>query len=77
MPSIICKCGEKLGYGEIPNPIEWLTISDKDYDSYEGYVDSEALYREMKSILKCSSCSRLWIFWNGFDSNPVSYTPEE
>lgn len=76
MPSNICKCGEKLTYGEIPNPIEWLTISDKNYDSYEGKVDSENLYEEMKSILRCPSCDRLWIFWDGFEANPVCYTPE-
>jgi hypothetical protein len=76
MPSIICKCGEKLRYGEIPNPIEWLTISDEAYDSYEGKIDSEDLYREMKSILRCPWCGRLWAFWNGFDCEPVSYVPE-
>ena len=76
MPSIKCKCGEKLCYGEIPNPIEWLAISDVEYESYEGVIDAEKLYREMKSILKCPSCSRLWVFWNGFDSAPDSYAPE-
>ena len=76
MPSIICKCGEKLGYGEIPNPIEWLTISDVDYDAYEGNVDAEELYREMKSILRCPSCGRLWAFWDGFESEPISYKPD-
>ena len=76
MPSINCKCGEKLGYGGIPNLIEWLTISDYDYDSYEGDIDSEALYREMKSILRCQVCGRLWFFWNGFNSEPTSYAPD-
>ncbi len=76
MPSINCKCGEKLGYGEIPNPIEWLTISDTDYDFYEGNIDAENLYLKMKSILKCPSCNRLWVFWSGFDSDPTSYAPD-
>jgi hypothetical protein len=56
MPSLKCTCGEKLSYGEIPNPIEWLTISDVAYDSYEDSIDPEKLYLEMKSILKCPSC---------------------
>ena len=76
MPSITCKCGERLGYGEIPNPIEWLIISDVDYDSYENAVDAEKLYQEMKSILKCPSCDRLWFFWSGFGSEPTSYIPD-
>jgi hypothetical protein len=76
MPSINCKCGEKLGYGEIPNPIEWLIISDKAYDGFAGMIDSEALYKDMKNILKCSNCGRLWVFWNGFESEPSCYAPE-
>ncbi len=31
MPSILCSCGARLDYGSIPNPIEWLIISDTDY----------------------------------------------
>lgn len=73
MPAIMCKCGEQLRYGEIPCPIEWLFISDTDYDSFSGQVDSEELYRQMKSFLKCHNCSRLWIFWSGFGSDPAEY----
>jgi len=76
MPSIICKCKCKLSYGEIPNSIEWLTISDLEYDKYQNKVDAEELYMNMKSILKCNRCGRLWIFWDGFESEPISYLPE-
>lgn len=76
MPSIICSCGELLSYGEIPCPIEWLVISDTEYDNYQGMINSEALYLEMKSMLKCTRCGRLWIFWNGFNRSPSCYTPE-
>lgn len=77
MPSILCRCGNKLNFGKIPNPIEWLMISDEGFDKFQGAVASEDIYREMSSVLKCSRCGRLWVFWNGFDSAPVSYTPEE
>lgn len=77
MPSILCKCGEKLNFGEIPNPIEWLMISDEEFEKFQGTVDSEAIYREMSSALKCPRCKRLWIFWNGFDFAPLSYAPEQ
>lgn len=76
MPSMLCKCGNKLSFGEIPNPIEWLLISDEKFDKFQGGVDLEAIYREMNSALKCSRCGRLWVFWNGFDSAPVSYAQE-
>ena len=76
MPSILCKCGERLAYGEIPCPIEWLAISDSAYELHTGSIDAESLYREMTSILRCPSCDRLWVFWNGFDSDPTSYAPD-
>jgi len=76
MPAILCKCKYRLSYGEIPNSIEWLTISDVDYDIYDSNIDRDQLYMEMKSILKCDKCGRLWIFWNGFEEEPSSYLPE-
>jgi hypothetical protein len=76
MPSIQCHCGERLGYGEIPNPIEWLAISDAEYDAYSGMIDSEALYNAMRSFLKCPRCGRLWVFWDGFQKPPKVYAPE-
>lgn len=77
MPSILCKCKERLRFGEIPNPIEWLIVSDKAYGSFVGTIDAEALYRSMNSILKCPKCGRLWVFWDGFDSDPSCYSPEK
>lgn len=75
MPSIKCNCGELLRYGDIPNPIEWLFISDKDYDSYSGQIDSEALYLHMNSMLLCPNCNGILIFWKGFNHLPVYYKP--
>jgi hypothetical protein len=76
MPSILCRCGEALRYGEIPNPIEWLAISDTQYGGRSGNVDAEQLYRSMRNLLKCPACGRLWIYWNGFASPPAVYLPE-
>ena len=75
MPAIKCKCGETLRYGEIPNPIEWLFISDTEYDRLSGALDAEFLYRQMRSLLRCPICKRLWVFWNGFDNDPSEYLP--
>jgi len=77
MPSLKCKCGKRLNFGEIPNPIEWLAISDSDYDAYSGKIDSEVLYKDMKSVLECPSCRRLWAFCNGFQNDPICYIPEK
>jgi len=73
-----CKCGNILSTsGEIPNPIEWLLISDKDYDSFSDKIDAEDLYLKMKTILKCPNCGRLWIFWNGVQEEPSCYFQEK
>lgn len=77
MPKLQCKCGETLHYGEIPNPIEWLIISDVDFDSFAGTVNSEEIYAATKSLLRCPKCSRLWVFWNGFSKPPQSYLSEK
>jgi hypothetical protein len=77
MPAIRCRCGESLRYGEIPNPIEWLLIADQEYDKYQGAIDAEALYQAMRNMLKCPKCARLWVFWDGFGSSPVSYAEEQ
>lgn len=73
MPKIICKCGDVLSYSEIPCSIEYKFISDINYDKYEGMIDSESLYIQMKSFMKCPQCGRLWIFWNGYNSKPTEY----
>lgn len=75
MPGISCTCGKWLRYGEIPNPIEWLIISDVEYDQFQGQVDAEELLFAMKSMLKCPQCGRVWIYWNGFRSAPEEYIP--
>ena len=75
MPKIICKCGEIIDYGLIPSKQEYIFIADTQYDEYEGQVESEELYKRMKSFLKCPKCRRLWFFWNGFQNPPTEYLP--
>lgn len=77
MPKIICKCDNIISMGEIPNPDEWLLISDVEYDKFAGEIDTEALYMQMKGMLKCNRCGRLWFFWNGYDNPPSCYKPED
>lgn len=73
MPTFGCKCGQKIGFGEIPNPHEWLFISDTNFDGFSGPLDSEELYRAMGSALKCPVCSRLWVFYRGLSEPPSEY----
>jgi hypothetical protein len=78
MSKFLCKCDTVIPIsGAIPNPIEWLIISDQAYDNYSGNIDSEKLYSEMRSFLKCEKCGRLWFFWDGYDHPPKLYAPED
>lgn len=77
MPGVKCKCGNILKTGGVPNPIEWLMISDNEYDKYINEIDAEELYSTMKSMLICDNCKRLWIYWDGWQKPPTSYTLEK
>ena len=76
MPGITCKCGNIIKYGEIPNPNEWLFISDIQFDNFVEKIDVETLYKNMKSMLICHQCGRLWFFWGGFNNPPTLYEKE-
>lgn len=77
MPGTICTCGSVVKYGEIPNPNEWLMISDEEYDQYPDTIDSEKLYMSFKHILTCSNCGSLLVYWNGFNQEPAIYNPSK
>lgn len=76
MTSFYCMCGHKIGFGEIPNPNEWLFISDVAYDNYTGNINADDLYHEMKHALLCNHCKRLIIFRDKFGVNPIYYSPD-
>jgi hypothetical protein len=75
MPGIQCTCGERISYGEIPCPHEWLFVSDKQFEEFSGQIDAEEVYRTMRSFLRCPSCGRLWVFWNGFQNAAEEFVP--
>lgn len=73
MPKFLCSCGEVIRYSDIPCKIQYKFISDVKYDDYQGLIDSEQLYLDMESFLKCENCKRLYVFWNGFGEEPDEY----
>lgn len=73
-----CRCGTTLHFGTVPCEVEWKLISDVEFDRFAGMVDAEDVYSAMVSALRCSTCHRLWIFWDGFGNAPeelVSQAP--
>jgi hypothetical protein len=75
MPAILCRCNRRISVGEIPCSDQWLFISDTQFDAFSGSVDAEEVYKAMKSFIKCPACGRLWVYWNGFQSDPQEYLP--
>lgn len=76
MPSLSCKCGKKISYGQIPCESEWLFIRDDAFDKIPGIAKADDVYGEMHHALQCADCGRLWMFWKGFGERPTSYMPE-
>jgi hypothetical protein len=78
MSKFLCKCGNVIGTsGAIPNPNEYLFISDVAYDAYQGKIGAEELYDNMKRVSVCDSCGRLWVYINGLNNPPKLYQPED
>lgn len=77
MASILCPCGELLDYSDIPCSIEWLVISDDEFDTIPDGYPMDKLYTRVKRFLKCNHCQRLSFFWNGFGAAPTIYTLEK
>ena len=70
-------CGTTIrSTGPVPNPAEYLFVSDLDFDSFTGRVQAEDLYMTMSHAFRCSSYGRLHVFWSGMDENPTVYAPE-
>ena len=76
MPKVKCVCDQTISYSEIPNPNEWLMISDHHFDRFSGKVDTEDIYRAMLPILKCPECGRLLVYWDGWNQPPAIYKRE-
>jgi hypothetical protein len=75
MSKLLCPCGEVIRIsGSIPNPVEWLLVSDEGFD-VEGLIDRQKLYFEMTHLFRCPTSDHLFIFWDGFDAPGTTYAP--
>ena len=63
--------------GLIPNPTEWLFISDERYDrEFVGpQVEAEKLDAAFGHAFVCPRSGHLWIYADGFDEVPRCYAP--
>ena len=80
MAKLLCACGEQIRTsGDTPHPYEWLLLADIDVrdDAWDGSTGFKELYEHATRAFKCPACERLWVFWNGFDSEPQRYDPSK
>lgn len=75
MSALMCTCGNDLRVSEMPCKTEFIFISDSEYDRFEGDINTDKLYVQMKSFFQCTECKRLWVFWEGFNKKPTEYIP--
>jgi hypothetical protein len=78
MAKFRCVCGEVITTsGAIPNPNEWLYISDVDFGRYSGTVDAEELYQAFGRAFVCPRSGHIWIYKRDFEHDPEGYAPIE
>jgi hypothetical protein len=77
MAKWICACGTTIqSSGTIPNPTQWMLMSDQDLEAFTGLVRAEDLYTNMTIAFRCPTCDRLHIFWRGWDEPATVYARE-
>ncbi|KLN36440.1 hypothetical protein FB00_00905 [Cellulosimicrobium funkei] len=62
--------------GPIPNPIEWLLVSDTDFDEFSGRATADDVYAAAQHAFRCPTCDRLHVFWSGLAEPSTVYTRE-
>ncbi len=76
MAKIRCICGHVFSTsGEIPNPNQWMLVSDVKFDEFSGDANVDALYLGATIAFRCPHSGHLWVYWDGFDDAPQLYAP--
>jgi hypothetical protein len=74
--SLQCVCENLIDLSPIPNPHEWIVLSDVDYCQWnEEGSKPQAIISKAKVMLECPDCGRLWFFRKGFAHPPEMYEP--
>ncbi len=77
MPKFICKCSKVINCSNIPNEHEYHLISDVKLDTYKEKISLFEFSLDTTIVLSCPSCSRLIVFWEGWDSKPQFFLLEK
>jgi hypothetical protein len=76
MAKWLCVCGQVIrSSGNIPNPQEWLLLSDAEFEAFDQPIPTHELYLKARHVYRCPVSDHLWIFWDGPEGPPRLYAP--
>ena len=79
MASMICKCGEKLSDQLIPNDIQLIIYTDKEWDiiTSSESIDPLKIKGPEYDVWRCPKCERLYFFKDGVEKAVKIYKIEK
>ena len=76
MPSYLCKCKTRIDYTQIPATCSYHLVEDAAAEVQHDLITYNASWNESTEVLRCPSCGRLWVFWDGMSNAPTEYKCE-
>ncbi len=71
-----CRCGGVIHTsGPIPHPDGFYVLSEEAYNAHAS-VPNFDLIQEAVGAHVCRNCTRLRVWWDGWDNEPTVYQPE-
>lgn len=76
MAKFACICGQVIRMsGSVPNPDEWICLSDLQLEEFWGRAISGELSKASVKMYRCPRSDHLWVFWDGLNRLPRVYAP--
>jgi len=76
MAKYLCPCGGIVHTsGTIPHPLGLYILTEKQYEERADAEDFDVIL-ESTGAHRCPDCARLWVWWDGWESEPTIYAPE-
>ena len=79
MARMNCKCGEILSNSLVPNDIEMVVYTSKEWDEIlkEDTIETWKIPLPKYDVWKCPKCGRIYVFKEGTDKAIKVYKIEE
>ena len=73
MPSYLCRCQTWINYTNIPAECSYHLIQDAAAEVQDDLLTYTFDMKDSSEVLRCPTCDRLWVFWNGMGRDPTEY----